>query len=321
MTEHRGLLNPPSQRSNTIPVLMILAVGFTIAGIFGLANWGKDAVADAGREQAQAVQAIATERPSDTPTSTPNWLRETVTGGEATAVYLDILNSSAAGTLQVEESNQRQRQAQQLQDVRLTQESVLHTFAITSTQQANVMSINAKLAENETARQVAIEEHQTKLVLWIIGFAAGVGLVMAVIVWIGRLVEPLIVSLVDYLRSLWEEAGEPEPAQPAVYEIHSDGNIRRPLAGDVCTDEQLEIIAGVVQGAKGLTVEALENAGMPSEDWIDTYREGKLVRIGIRSRMIDRGLLEVKNTQAKRKRVVPTADGWALFNDVASAEN
>jgi len=101
---------------------------------------------------------------------------------------------------------------------------------------------------------------------------------------------------------------EPAPDHAPLAEriiIQAQNSTRYPFAGDVCTDDELEIIADVVNGGGGLTVRALEDAGMSSERWR-----------AVRAMMISRGLLERKNDEAERVRVVPTADGWAVFNEV-----
>lgn len=286
-----GLLNNPRREhkssAGTIVGLLMFAC---LIGYIIWHNWP----ADETPAQAQAV-AMPSETPSPTltPTPTRNYIVDTVQAGQLEVIAMEKLNLAAAGTLQVEESNQRQRHADQMQQVKLTEQAVLFTFVYTSTQVSAEMSINAKLAENETARQIAIERHQLTLVLVIIGFAIVTGVILAVIVEVGR-----------RALALWDAAGEPEQPEQ-VYEIVEGSTIRRPLAGDICTNRELTIIAGTWKRLHSLTVRELEAGGLSSERWAV-----------IRTTMIRRGLLELENPNAAQSTAVPTDEGELLFEKV-----
>lgn len=297
-----GLLSNPRREhklsAGTIIGLLMFAY---LIGYIVWRNWPHDETP----AQAQAV-AMPSETPSPTftPTPTRNVIIETVQAGQLEVIAMEKLNLAAAGTLQVEESNQRQRHAEQLLADKRTQEAISAAYTYTSTQQADMMSINAKLEENETARQIAIERHQLTLVLVIIGFAIVTGIILAVVVEVGR-----------RALALWDAAGEPEQPEQ-VYEIVEGNTIRRPLAGDICTNRELTIIAGTWKRLHSLTVRELEAGGLPSERWGDTKKQDGTIIEGIRTKMLFRGLLELENPKAAQSTAVPTDEGELLFEKV-----
>lgn len=260
------------------------------------------------------MTATTTEIPTATateiPTATPDWARGTLIANQGTAVALEILNASTEGTLQVEESNQRQRLAQTVNDDRRTQEAIAFTLAMTSTATAQAVQVAAVVFENQ--HKTEVETAWSAFWMGIIG--AVVASILAPSIWFR-------VQLGKRGLTAWDMAGVPERVEEAEIDlsrtsIQVDNSIKFPLAGDICTDDELRAIAGVWVREHNLIVASLEKAGVSSEAWIG-YIDSNGQRVeGIRDRMIARGLLEKKRNSAKRLRVAPTVEGEALFNEI-----